>query len=130
MLNYGISWGDCPSGCIWNYGWDFTIYEDCSLQSDRAGGNINLRPIASVENLINYNANPIFYPNPSTGIITIETEPQSTIVILDLQGKILQSKLSQEGKTEMDVSALGNGTYFVRITSKDGKTQVGKFIKE
>lgn len=66
------------------------------------------------------------FPNPSNGIITIQTEHPTSIEISDLTGKILFTK-TISGNESMDLSTLSNGLYLIR----DNNTHhVIKFIKE
>jgi hypothetical protein len=122
-LTYSFGWGDCYSGCIYRNYWHFSVYPDCSVSFDGAEG------IKEDDYISNSNEIKI-YPNPALATIIIAAAQNSTIEILDFQGKILQSTLSKESKAEMDVSMLPKGTYFVRTIAKSGKIETGKFIKE
>ena len=55
-----------------------------------------------------------FYPNPSTGIVNIETidKSGSPVTIIDIFGRpVLKSNLSKEGKLTVDLSHLQPGLY-------------------
>jgi len=69
------------------------------------------------------------YPNPAKDNLTIETLKKSTIEILNLQGQIILQQHLQQGKTEVDISGLAKGFYFLRLYS-NGKTAVKKILKE
>lgn len=64
------------------------------------------------------------YPNPVTGgKVIVESksgEKLSTIELVDLQGKILRSIKPDQSKTEIEVSHLIKGMYFLRIDAGQG----------
>jgi hypothetical protein len=72
------------------------------------------------------------YPNPVINKVTIETStipPSSQLSISNLSGQELITRQIIEPKTQLDVSSLPRGVYFVRIAN-DKAVSVGKFIKE
>jgi len=66
------------------------------------------------------------YPNPTSSSFVIETNltQDKTIVITDLQGKLLLAFDSNQANEVIDCSKLASGTYFVKIVS--GPSQVTK----
>jgi len=70
---------------------------------------------------------PVFiFPNPVKTTLTVAgVDKNVKINLLDLTGKLLQSALAQENSTDIDVSALPQGVYLLKV----GK-QVIKFIKQ
>jgi hypothetical protein len=63
------------------------------------------------------------YPNPAIDIINIEiehyliSEEDYEIEIIDLQGKVCINLLTNKPCSSVDVSALENGPYFLRLKS-------------
>jgi len=85
------------------------------LLSDNSGIE-NLKPASTV----------FVFPNPvKTNLKVAGTEKNTKINLIDLNGKLLQSVSAQDNSTDIDVSALPSGLYFLQI----GK-QVVKFIKQ
>jgi hypothetical protein len=73
-----------------------------------------------------------FYPNPATDKITIETAAtltNSQLSIMNLNGQELMTRQITSPKTQIDISNLPNGVYFVRLTN-DKTMEVGKFVKQ
>jgi hypothetical protein len=76
----------------------------------------------------------IIYPNPAADQITIEI-PKSeknmngTITIFGMSGQVLMQQQVQASITEINVSSLPKGIYFVRLVYNE-KIEFGKFIKE
>ncbi|CAN5861908.1 hypothetical protein BH11BAC7_BH11BAC7_33270 [soil metagenome] len=69
------------------------------------------------------------YPNPTHDILHIATGADAgTIELLDLTGKIIDSKTFTGASVTLDMSAFDNGVYFVNITTGKGKT-VARVIK-
>jgi len=58
----------------------------------------------------------IAYPNPASNLLTIDHHtPNSQIKIYDLTGRMVLSKENHVETTQIDISNLSNGTYFIRI---------------
>lgn len=59
------------------------------------------------------------YPNPTQGLLTVETEEPGLLQIFDLEGKSLLSK-NQENQTEsLDLSKYDKGVYFLRFEGQN-----------
>jgi hypothetical protein len=72
------------------------------------------------------------YPNPATDKITIESsanQTKSQLTILNLNGQQVFTCQISEPKTQIDITNLPSGVYFVRLTN-DKTVEVGKFIKQ
>jgi PKD repeat protein len=69
------------------------------------------------------------YPNPAINSVTIETQQQSTIEILNIQGQTMLQQHLQQGKINIDISRLTKGVYILRLNNND-KTVVTKIVKE
>ncbi len=65
------------------------------------------------------------YPNPTTGIVNIDAEGIESVEVIDLSGRTV---MSANGNT-MDISALNNGVYTVRINTVNG-TSIQKIVKK
>lgn len=63
------------------------------------------------------------YPNPATNVVTVETDADAIVSILDLNGR----EVIRTNESTIDVSAFAKGTYFVRLTTQEG-TAVRKLI--
>ena len=72
------------------------------------------------------------YPNPAADKITIETNAlptKSQLSIMNVDGQQLITRQITEPKTQLDISNLPSGVYFVRV-QVDKTVQVGKIIKQ
>jgi len=72
------------------------------------------------------------YPNPAKDNITLELSEaikESNLAIIDIDGQQLITRQITSPKTQLDISALPNGVYFVRLTSEKS-VLTGKFIKQ
>ncbi len=70
-------------------------------------------------------------PNPATSEIRIETSTtptKSQLSIMNVNGQQLIARQITESKTQLDITNLTNGVYFVRLINNRNVT-VGKFIK-
>jgi len=75
--------------------------------------------------VVNINDNFNIYPNPTTGIITIDIKNLEIIDVINSEGKLVY-----RGKeTEIDLSSQPNGIYIVKVTT-DKETITRKLIKQ
>ncbi len=69
------------------------------------------------------------FPNPATNNLTIETPQKSDIEILNIQGQLMKSIVSDENHSAIDISGFSSGMYFVKVKTTEGII-VKKFIKK
>jgi hypothetical protein len=70
------------------------------------------------------------YPNPANEIIAIKSnEILDRIEIIDVRGKMVFSKKTNEFETNVNINSLSAGLYLIKIFSKNN-TKSTKFIKE
>lgn len=71
----------------------------------------------------------MLYPNPSKGIIYIESEMLGArLQIFSLDGKEVYTKEVQEGKDSLTLSGLAQGVYFFQVEKQGTTIYVEKFI--
>jgi len=71
------------------------------------------------------------YPNPATDKITVELTGATLggkLTIVNIEGQQVITRQITESKTQVDISGLPSGVYFVRVTN-DRTVEVGKFVK-
>jgi hypothetical protein len=73
----------------------------------------------------------VVYPNPTTGLFTIELNNGSvkTIQVMDLTGRIVLANTSSNDKIDFNISNLANGVYFVKVQSNNS-VEVIKIVKQ
>jgi hypothetical protein len=93
----------------------FTISVEDSIDGTSALG-IKESPVAGGANL-SFN----IYPNPTSNTLNVvnNESDEYNMVIRDLSGRQVASLKNQYGKTEVDMSALKPGMYFIEIQSKN-----------
>ncbi len=70
------------------------------------------------------------YPNPNTGIITLETAiAKGTYQLYDITGKTLLQGSVTSTKFTLDISTLSSGVYFISVSDAD-KQLYGKVVRE
>jgi hypothetical protein len=117
---------ELAAGLLVQYG--FTLTGLNGNPADEAAlGNVTLGAFTtSVTPLNNLQAAVSVYPNPTNAILSIRTDVQvQSFVISSLLG---QTVLTGNATTEVDVSRLAKGTYFITIYAEEG-SKVMKFIK-
>jgi hypothetical protein len=86
--------------------------------------------ITSVSEVADFRS--LIYPNPAGSDLMVEaSELMDEIKITDLTGRVVfnQSKIENQ-KSRLDISALAEATYFIRIKTTSGKTAVKSFVKQ
>ena len=72
----------------------------------------------------------VIYPNPVANILNIDaTTPISNVEIVNVLGQVLVSKSSNSTISNIDISTLSIGTYFIKVTSENN-TRVLQFLKK
>jgi hypothetical protein len=69
------------------------------------------------------------YPNPTSGIVTIEVFAKTTVEILDSKGQIIETITCERKKTTIDLSKFPSGFYLVKLITDEGVV-TNKLIKE
>ncbi len=117
-------------GSIWTWGWN----NYGQLGNGSTTNSLSLVSVACPSSLKTdlfvKSAKNIIYPNPVNAILKIQMNDQSRIdkiVISDVLGKTVFNNFSVQ--SELDVSNLKKGVYFIKIYSDKGIT-TSKFSKE
>ena len=69
------------------------------------------------------------YPNPSSGLFTIDLKEKSVLTITNILGETLLQQEFEAGKQNINIQDEANGIYFVRIFS-NGEMGMVKILKE
>jgi hypothetical protein len=107
-----------------------------SVRFDLNGGNFNEADLASINAYVNGDqaalrvigsaataatvVNSIeVYPNPSNGLVNVSVSEDATVQVLDLNGKLVvfETSVKANEKSEINVSALSNGVYVIKIAN-------------
>ena len=71
------------------------------------------------------------YPNPTAGIINIESsEKIERVEVCDVMGKLLFTSTRLVRSTNLDLSNYKRGIYFLKMFMKNGEVHSRKAIKE
>ena len=112
-------WGDCPSGCTYNYTWKFSVYGDCVVGFDTSYGTESLYNDISMINI----SNTRIYPNPASNHVIVESEDNrslpSVLKLYTIAGSLLREVVVNSNKVELDLSQISTGIYDIEIASCD-----------
>ncbi len=70
------------------------------------------------------------YPNPTTGMITVQHAEGYTFRLFDYQGRLVLSALLTAAKQQLTVSSYPSGIYCYSILSASGKSFSGLLIRQ
>jgi len=96
----------------------------CGIGTDSVTVYVN--PV-SIENINNNNIK--IFPNPTTGIITIEGENIESVIVTDVTGQLIKRINQKKQKIIIDLSGQSKGLYFVQVKTDKG-TKIEKIIIE
>jgi hypothetical protein len=60
------------------------------------------------------------FPNPTNGVFTIATTENATVEVFNTIGELVVYQQMNSGTTQMDLSGMENGIYFVRVSTASG----------
>jgi len=86
---------------------------------------------SGLESNVNNRTSLSLYPNPTTGLFTIELNNglPKTVQISDITGRVVFDTATSEDVLQFNVSSLANGIYYVKILSNN-KSEVLKIVKQ
>ncbi len=62
----------------------------------------------------------LMYPNPTTGLTTVEVTENSFVRVIDFQGRVVLEKESMNaGNLELDLSRFNSGIYNIQVSNND-----------
>jgi hypothetical protein len=72
-----------------------------------------------------------FYPNPTSGILTLSYSASITnVTVFNLIGQMVLDSKTNMSEVQIDLSSLTSSTYFVKVGTVDGDSKVIKVIKK
>ena len=80
-------------------------------------------PNAGIEETLGYELN--VYPNPTTGIISVNAENLQSVEVMDLTGRTVMTS----NENTFNMGSLANGVYMLRINTANG-TAMQKVVKK
>ena len=124
--SYSTSWGN--NGYLYiSYGSD-CVGANADYIDYKGGTNSGINSYT-----VNRTNDILIYPNPANDIITIEENSlinkNGLISIYNIQGQIVLEQTLQDAKSQIDISSLEKGVYFVKVNNRNGM-QVRKVVKD
>ena len=69
----------------------------------------------------------ILYPNPTSGIVYVESNELQEIAVFNLMGQEMMRQSAIEGPTAIDMTSLPEGTYFLKLMGS--RNEIKKVVK-
>jgi hypothetical protein len=107
----------------WNRNWGFT----------RGYGYIKIQESGStsVPEAVLQTSKIRMYPNPVKDALIIDNlEGENLVHLYNMYGQMVYSSVCSDASTELNVKDLKKGMYIIRVTAENGKTTVGKILKQ
>ena len=132
--DYGISWVSISDGLI---GAPVLVlyYSGTYLYAGLNAGGVWKRPLSEITEVTKIKGNSLIrlYPNPARNKLISETDHDNdicTISVIDVNGQELIKHTVIGCKTEIDISNLAKGVYFIKKYNSSECIFVSKFVKE
>ncbi|UGS23392.1 LamG-like jellyroll fold domain-containing protein [Flavobacterium channae] len=117
-----------------NYNGTLTNFTLTGAMSNWAAGSPvttgNTCATLSNSDFTNTNNSIMIYPNPSNGLLTINTPESIKVEAWDVLGKLILSSDLEAGSNKIDISNHAAGIYIFKATSANGESKIYKVIKE
>lgn len=120
-----------PENCNCPYSYEFREEDDLIyLDITNVEGSVATFSNVTLSNTNFEKVELSIYPNPTSNLLHIETSQTdiSRVEIFDVQGKRVM-QVSATNLSEIDVSQLINGMYFLKVSTSDGEL-TRKFVKK
>ncbi len=105
-----------------------TIYFDYNAPIETNLANTTFQTLGSGN--FEMDASISVHPNPTSSIVNINCDSTiKSIQLYDVQGRLLQTQIVNNGTTSIDISDQSSGIYFAKIMSEVG-VKIEKIIKE
>lgn len=96
-----------------------SIRAGLSIESEGKDGNIvsysNWIDSPSYDGISENVSAVVVYPNPTTGIVNVQSEGLKNVAVFDCLGRTLQTLSLQEDRIQLDLLPFGEGVYYLRI---------------
>ncbi len=69
------------------------------------------------------------YPNPNTGLFTVELKSAAKLTVTDALGRIVLEQYEEEGDQRINLKGVSNGIYFIMVNDQENR-YTAKIIKE
>lgn len=114
VYSFTLYSGDCMAMCAYSKTWTVHVTEDCEV-------------LSTLENEI---SDVSIYPNPTSDILYLQdlNAEIKTVEIYSIQGKLVRT--FSQNVSEINVSQLNLGIYFLKIMTSDGRKTIQRFIKK
>jgi hypothetical protein len=88
----------------------------CSANSDTIF--IEPKPVVSIPEVATQQASIKIYPNPTNGILNIESNETVLVAVYDMNGRQV---IGLNATSKVDISTLANGTYFIHVYNQNNQ---------
>lgn len=111
-----------------------TVYTVSGVDNNGCKGTnmvvVAVEPCTGIKNISGASNRVSVYPNPSNGVFTVELNNSlnKTIEVVDVTGRVVSATQTTNATTEVNISALSNGVYYIKVKSENS-TDVLKVVK-
>ena len=96
------------------------IYPECESEFALAANGEDAIRITNVSVGENPLSDVKLYPNPTSGLLSVEAEGMTMVSVYDLVGQCVMQMNANDGRASLVMSQLPNGVYFVKVKAAQG----------
>jgi len=96
------------------------IYLECESEFALAANGEDAIRITNVSVGENPLSDVKLYPNPTSGLLSVEAEGMTMVSVYDLVGQCVMQMTANDGRASLDMSQMPNGVYFVKVKAAQG----------
>lgn len=96
------------------------VYDDCESEYGLTADGVDFIRFSNLAVGENAQRNVRLYPNPTSGLVTVEVEALNSLGLYNLQGQCLMQKSAENGKATLDMNSLQNGIYMIKVETRNG----------
>ena len=106
---------------------EYEVYVTATCDNETSGESNHITFTTALVSVNDYEmGNTVVYPNPTTGMFTIQNSQSKIqrVEMYDVFGKLMNSMEVDDNSTTVDISSFAAGVYFTRVISEKGTTTI------
>ena len=96
------------------------VYPECESEFALASNGDDFIRVTSLSVEDNVLLNVKLYPNPTSGLLSIEAEEMTSVSVYDILGQCVMQTVAEDGQAVLDMSRLQKGIYLIKLSTPTG----------
>ena len=96
------------------------VYPECESEFALASNGDDFIRVTSLSVEDNMLLDVKLYPNPTSGLLSIEAEEMTSVSVYDILGQCVMQTVVEDGQAVLDMSSLQKGIYLIKLSTHNG----------